>query len=49
MTTKPEDKIKVHKERENTSLHRPMLMYVGKGKILRKVCVVKDIEHQQGK
>ena len=29
-------------------MHRPILMDGGEGKILRKCCVVKGIEHQRG-
>ena len=47
--TKPEEKIQVHKKRERRGLHRPMLMDGEEGKILRKCCVVKDIEHQREK
>ena len=45
--TKPEEKIQVHKEREIRGLHRSILLDGGKCKILRKFCVVKDIEYQR--
>ena len=36
----------MHKKRVRRGLHRPMLMDGGKGKKLKKCCVVKDIDHQ---
>ena len=47
--TKLEDKIQVHKKRVKRGLNRPMLMDRGESKMLKKCCVVKDIEHQQEK
>ena len=49
MSTKPEDKIQVHKKRVKRGLHRSILMDRGKGKNLKKCCVVKDIENQREK
>ena len=46
---KPEQKIKLQKERKKSSLHIPMLIDGVEGKILSKCCVVKDIEHQREK
>ena len=45
--TKPEERIKVHKESEIRGLHITMLMDGGEGNILRKGYTVKDIEHQR--
>ena len=49
MPTKPEENMQVHKEMERRGMHIPMLIDVGDVKILRKGCVVKDIEHQREK
>ena len=46
VSTKPEDKIQVHTERNSRGLHRPILIDGGKGNIGRKCFVVKGIEHQ---
>ena len=49
VTTKPEEKVQVHKERQRRGLHITILMDGGEGKILRKGCVVKGIDHQREK
>ena len=49
MPTKKEKKVQVHKKRVIRVLHIPILMYGGKGKKLKKRCIVKDIEHQREK
>ena len=46
---KTEENIQVHNKRERRGLHIPMLMDVGKGKISRKGCVVRDIYQQREK
>ena len=41
--------IQVHNNKVIRGLHRPMLLDGCEGKMLKKCCVVKDIEHQREK
>ena len=47
--TKSEDKIQEYKKMVKKFLHILMVMDGGKGKKLKKCCVVEDIEHQREK
>ena len=46
---KTEDKMQVNKKSVGRGMHIKIVIDEGKGKKLKKKCVVKDIEHQQKK